>query len=138
VTAGDPCAPSNSKNSSPLTEGRKQVISTTTRTLQGITYPTLPSLRNTARTPGEKKTQNTNYRGSRDKNHNSKQLQMHESQCRMKQQHCSPSKANSPTKDPNTCFEEELLNNEFQKTMAKMVNNLKQEIQNLVFDLQRL
>jgi hypothetical protein len=31
------------------------------------------------------------------------------------QDNCSPSKANSTIKDPNTCIEEELSNNEFQK-----------------------
>jgi hypothetical protein len=46
----------------------------------------------------------------------------------MKQQdNCSPSKANSTTKDPNS-------NNEFQKTMAKMINDFKEEKQKLVFD----
>jgi hypothetical protein len=34
-------------------------------------------------------------------------------------------KANTTTKYPNTCIEEELSNNEFQKTIAKMINNLK-------------
>jgi hypothetical protein len=54
----------------------------------------------------------------------------------MKQQdNHSPSKANSTTKDPNTCLEEELSNNEFQKTIIKMVNNLKEETQKLVLDL---
>jgi hypothetical protein len=54
----------------------------------------------------------------------------------MKQQdNHSPSKANSTTKDPNTCLEEELSNNEFQKTIIKMVNNLKEETQKLVPDL---
>jgi hypothetical protein len=53
----------------------------------------------------------------------------------MKQQdNCSPSKASSTTKDPNTCVEEELSNNEFQKTILKMVNHLKEETQNLIFD----
>jgi hypothetical protein len=41
----------------------------------------------------------------------------------MKQQdNCSPSKANSMTKDPDSCIEEELSNNEFQKTIVKMIN----------------
>jgi hypothetical protein len=47
----------------------------------------------------------------------------------------SPSKANSTTKDQNTCIEEELSNNEFQKTVVKIINNLKEETQKLVFDL---
>jgi hypothetical protein len=39
----------------------------------------------------------------------------------MKQQdNHSPSKANSTTKDPNNCVEEELSNNEIQKTIAKI------------------
>jgi hypothetical protein len=46
----------------------------------------------------------------------------------------SPSKANCATKDPNTCVEKELSNNEFQKTIEK-INNLKEETQKLVFDL---
>jgi hypothetical protein len=38
----------------------------------------------------------------------------------MKQQDSSsPSKASSTTKDPNTCVEEELSNNEFQKQQEK-------------------
>jgi hypothetical protein len=47
----------------------------------------------------------------------------------------SPSKANSTTKDPDTCVEEE-LSNEFQKTIVKMIqDNLKLKTQKLVFDL---
>jgi hexokinase len=54
----------------------------------------------------------------------------------MKQQdNHSPSIDNSTSKDPNTCLEEELSNNEFQKTIIKMVNNLKEETQKLVPDL---
>jgi hypothetical protein len=34
----------------------------------------------------------------------------------------------------NTCAEKELSNNEFQKTIVKMMNDLKEEIQKLVFD----
>jgi hypothetical protein len=54
----------------------------------------------------------------------------------MKQQdNHSPSKANSTTKDPNTCIEEELSNNELKKIyIVKMINNLKEETQKLVFD----
>jgi hypothetical protein len=58
--------PPKSRNTSPLAERTKEIISTTTRILQGVIYPTYPSLRNTARAPEEKKTQNTNYRGRRD------------------------------------------------------------------------
>jgi hypothetical protein len=47
--------PSKSKNSSPLTKERKEVISTTIKALQGATYPGYLSLVNTAGTPGEKK-----------------------------------------------------------------------------------
>jgi hypothetical protein len=57
--------PSRTGNSSLLTERRKEVIFNTTRTVQGATYPTYPSLRNTAGAPGEK-TQNVNYRSTRD------------------------------------------------------------------------
>jgi phenylalanyl-tRNA synthetase beta subunit len=54
----------------------------------------------------------------------------------MKQQdNHSPSKANSATKDLNICIEEELLNNEFQKAIVKVINDLKEETQKLVFDL---
>jgi hypothetical protein len=53
----------------------------------------------------------------------------------MKQDNCSPSKANSTTKDPNICLEEELSNNEFLKTIVKMINNFKEETQKLVFEL---
>jgi hypothetical protein len=46
----------------------------------------------------------------------------------MKQQdNHSPSKANSITKDLNTCTEEKLSNNEIQKKTVKMINNLKEE-----------
>jgi hypothetical protein len=52
----------------------------------------------------------------------------------MKQQgNHSPSKANSTTKDLNTCTEEELSNNEFQKTIVKMINDLKEETQKFFF-----
>jgi hypothetical protein len=54
----------------------------------------------------------------------------------MKQQdNHSPSKANSTTKDLNTYIKEEVSNNEFQKTMVKVINDLKEKIQKLVFDL---
>jgi hypothetical protein len=46
-----------------------------------------------------------------------------------------PSKANSTTKEPNNCVEEELPDNEFQKAIVKMINDLKEETQKLVFDL---
>jgi hypothetical protein len=53
----------------------------------------------------------------------------------MKQQdNHSPSKPNSTTKDPNTCVEKQLKNNEFQKTIVKMINDHKEEAQKLVFD----
>jgi DNA-directed RNA polymerase specialized sigma24 family protein len=53
----------------------------------------------------------------------------------MKQQdNHAPSKANSTTEDPNTDVEEELSNNEFQKTILKMINDLKEETQKLVFE----
>jgi hypothetical protein len=48
--------PSKSRNSSPLTGDRKEVISVITRTLQGVTYPAYPSLRNTAEASEEKNT----------------------------------------------------------------------------------
>jgi hypothetical protein len=58
-----------------------------------------------------------------------KQLQMHKSQLRVKQQDThSPSKANSTTKDPNTSTKEELLNKEFQKTVVKMNKKRKTKI----------
>jgi hypothetical protein len=41
----------------------------------------------------------------------------------------SPSKSNSTTKDLNTCIEDKVSNNEFQKTIVKMINNLKEETQ---------
>jgi hypothetical protein len=44
---------------------RKEVIGTTRRAQQGVTYPAYPSLRKTTGAPGEK-TQNPNYRGIRD------------------------------------------------------------------------
>jgi hypothetical protein len=40
---------SKSENSSLLAEGRKEVIYITTRTLQEVTFPEYPSLRNTLR-----------------------------------------------------------------------------------------
>jgi hypothetical protein len=52
ATVGEP--PSKSRNSSPFAEGRKEVICTTTRTPQGITFPAYPSLRNIAESSGEK------------------------------------------------------------------------------------
>jgi hypothetical protein len=50
---GDLVTPS--KNSSLLTERRKVVIGTKTRSLQRVTYPAHPPLRNTAGAPGGKK-----------------------------------------------------------------------------------
>jgi hypothetical protein len=53
----------------------------------------------------------------------------------MKQQeNHSSSKVNSTTKDPNTSVQEELSNNEFRKTIVKMINYHK-EAQKLVFHL---
>jgi hypothetical protein len=67
VTAGEPLyPPSNSGNSSPFTEGRKKVVSITGRSLQGVTYPAYPSLRNTTVATGKKKPQNPSYRDIRD------------------------------------------------------------------------
>jgi hypothetical protein len=60
-----PVPPPKSGNSSPLTEGRKEVICNTTRSLQWVTYPAYLSLRNTAGAPGEKnlKTPTTGVQG---------------------------------------------------------------------------
>jgi hypothetical protein len=49
----------------PLTEGRREVICNTIRTLQGAVYPAYPSLRNTAGAPGEK-TQKPQSQGNRE------------------------------------------------------------------------
>jgi hypothetical protein len=48
------------------------------------------------------------------------------------------SKANSSTKDLNKSVEEEILNNEFQKTIVKLINELNEEIQKLVLTSKRL
>jgi hypothetical protein len=54
----------------------------------------------------------------------------------MKQQdNCFPSKANSISKDLNTCIEEEISNIELQKTIVKMIHDLQEETQKLVLDL---
>jgi hypothetical protein len=46
----------------------------------------------------------------------------------MKQQdNCSPSKANFTTEDLNTCVEEEISNNESQKTIVKMITTSKKK-----------
>jgi hypothetical protein len=50
-----PMPQSKIRNSSPFAEGRKEVIGTKTRTLQGVTCQAHPSLRNTAGAPGRKK-----------------------------------------------------------------------------------
>jgi hypothetical protein len=54
-----------------------------------------------------------------------------------RQDNHASSKANSTTKNLNICIEEDLSNNEFQKTVVKMINNLKEETQKLVFDSKR-
>jgi hypothetical protein len=102
VTAEEPpTLPSKSWNSRTLTEGRKEAICNTTKTVQGATYPANLSLRNTAGAVPKLQ------------GYKQKQLQIHASQFRMKQQDiCSPTKANS-TKDLDTCIEEEPSNNEF-------------------------
>jgi hypothetical protein len=52
---------------------------------------------------------------------------MNKSQCGMKEQeNYSSSKANSTIKDIKTCIEEEISNNKYQKTILKMINNLKE------------
>jgi hypothetical protein len=53
----------------------------------------------------------------------------------MKQDNCFSSKANSTTNDLNTCVEEEIVNHEFQKTIVKMINDLKEGTQKPVFEL---
>jgi hypothetical protein len=53
ATAGEPLHPTKEWDLQ-LSEERKEVISTTTRTLQGVIYPAYPSLRNTAGAPREK------------------------------------------------------------------------------------
>jgi hypothetical protein len=54
----------------------------------------------------------------------------------MKQQdNCSPSKANSTTKDPDISIKEELSTNEFRKNIVKMINDLKEKTQKFVFDI---
>jgi hypothetical protein len=56
----------------------------------------------------------------------------------MKQQdNCSLSKANSTTKDLNTCIKEEISNNELQKITIKMINDLKEETQKLELNLKQ-
>jgi hypothetical protein len=61
---------------------------------------------------------------------------MGKSQHGMKEQdNHSPSKASSTTKDLDTYIEKEISNNESQKTIVKMINDLKEETQKLVFDL---
>jgi hypothetical protein len=45
---------SKSRNYSSLAEGRKEVICTSVRTLQGVTFPVYTFLRKTAGAPGEK------------------------------------------------------------------------------------
>jgi hypothetical protein len=47
--------PQKSRNSSSLAEGRQEVTSTTTRILQGVTFSTYSSMRNTAGAEREKK-----------------------------------------------------------------------------------
>jgi gas vesicle protein len=64
---------------------------------------------------------------------------IHKSQHRTKQQDkCSPPKSNSTAKDLHTCIQEEISYNEFQKMIVKMINDLKEETQNLVFDLKEV
>jgi D-arabinose 5-phosphate isomerase GutQ len=74
---------SKSGNSNSLTERKKQATSTT-RTLQVVTYLAYSSLRNAAELQN-KNSQNTKYRDTTDKKNNLNQLQMCKSQCRMKQ-----------------------------------------------------
>jgi hypothetical protein len=54
VPAGESLFPSKDGNSSLLDEERKVVICTTITTLQEVTFPAYPSLKKTARDPGEK------------------------------------------------------------------------------------
>jgi hypothetical protein len=55
ITAGEPLY-SHQRASSTLAEEIKEVFSTTTRPLQGVTYPAYHSMRNTGEASGEKKT----------------------------------------------------------------------------------
>jgi disulfide oxidoreductase YuzD len=56
----------------------------------------------------------------------------------MKQQNnCSPSKANAITNGLNASIEEKISNNEFQKTVVKIINDLKGEKQKIVFDFKK-
>jgi hypothetical protein len=51
---------------SPLTERRKEAIGTTTITLQGVTYPAYPSLKNTVGSSGGKKKLKTPTTGAQE------------------------------------------------------------------------
>jgi hypothetical protein len=57
VTAGEYSLPIKEQESSPLIQGRKEVICTTIRTLRGAIFPAYPSLRKSAGAL-EEKTQN--------------------------------------------------------------------------------
>jgi hypothetical protein len=98
--------------------GKKEVIYTTRRTLQGVTFPAYPSLRKTAGAPGEKTLKIPTIGAQEIKTLTQNNSRLHKSQCRMKEQdNGSPSKANSTTKDLNTCIQEEISSNEFQDTI---------------------
>jgi hypothetical protein len=72
--------------------------------VQGGILPAYCSLRKTAGALG-KNPSKPNSRGSREQDHNLKQLEMHNSQPRMEpQENHSISKANSTTKDVNSCI----------------------------------
>jgi hypothetical protein len=127
--------PSKSRNSSPLVEREKRGDLHHNKNTERGNISSIPLSEENSWSSRRKKTQNPKYRGTRDQNPKQKQLQMHKSQCRMKQQDkWSPSKANSTTKNLNTCIEEEISNIEFQKTIVKMINDLEDEPQKLVFE----
>jgi hypothetical protein len=47
----------------------------------------------------------------------------------------SPSKTNFNTKDPNSSKGEEISNIEFQKIIVGVINELKEEVQKLAYDI---
>jgi hypothetical protein len=109
--------PSKSKNSSPLAEEKKEVIGTTTRTLQGYNIQRTPLWGILWEHQERKNPQNPTpgAQGIKSLTQNNSRCMNLCAEWNSKTTH-SPSKANSTSEDWTTCVEEELWNNELKNS----------------------
>jgi hypothetical protein len=113
-----PVPPSKSGNSSPLNDRKKRGNLHHKKNPARGNISSLPLSEENCGAPGEKTLKIPTIGAQEIKTLTQNNSRLHKSQCRMKEQdNGSPSKANSTTKDLNTCIQEEISSNEFQDTI---------------------